>query len=637
MRILVRSLFVLAAVVLYVVLGGPHKAAKAQYFPGTGTGPTPTPNPIKHVVVIIQENRTWNDLFNGYPGSTSSTTYQPSGGGTPAPLATVFIGGSSGFPGEGGDPSHAHAHASQANGCGGTNGLGRTAILACAGYVGECDATLGTGTCAMDGFDQQLPAASNPNPTLTYVGAPTTYLHQYWNICNAYTCGDQTFQSNQGPSQPAHLYLIGGGSICRYIDGTLCATIFASPPEFFTAENSTPAGCENPGGQSRLIDMGSNAPGRENLAGGVGVLNNGAFIHGAMNGCVEMKTIFDLLETAGKTWTWYTSGVPSNFSSDAQAYWQPIHEIQHLCGCGGSGQAPCPQSPPHCTSTEINKVTTTLGQILTDITNGTLSTVSFVSPPSALSDHPVSMPVCDATAYAANGNSCPSVAYVAQIVNAIGQSTKYWTTEPTTVLITWDDWGGIYDPVAPPTPSWNGTDPLSYGFRVPLLMVSPYLKTAGAVDHTVRNFDSILAYIETTFNLGNLQAANAAACVASSLNYCEPTLDTKTDDLTACCFNFARTPLTYTVVDNATPEQHAKVLGRIFGLWARSVGIADGGPITRDEYYANGAPDTDYTEVAPDPFWLHRFEDPLLTRPAHARVAVSAREGHAERRKNDGG
>jgi phospholipase C len=57
---------------------------------------------------------------------------------------------------------------------------------------------------------------------------------------------------------------------------------------------------------------------------------------------------------------------------------------------------------------------------------------------------------------------------------AVGESS-FWKT--TTIFIMWDDWGGWFDPVKPVFEDYDGL-----GFRVPLLMISPYAKR-GYVTH----------------------------------------------------------------------------------------------------------------------------------------------------------
>jgi len=104
---------------------------------------------------------------------------------------------------------------------------------------------------------------------------------------------------------------------------------------------------------------------------------------------------------------------------------------------------------------------------------------------------------------------------VASVVNAIGNS-GYWAN--TAILITWDDWGGFYDHVAPPI-----LNSYEYGFRVPLIVVSPYAKKR-YVSHTMHDFGSLLRFTEGTFHLPSLGYA-----------------DSRADDLSDC-FDFSQTP-----------------------------------------------------------------------------------------------
>ena len=138
--------------------------------------------------------------------------------------------------------------------------------------------------------------------------------------------------------------------------------------------------------------------------------------------------------------------------------------------------------------------------------------MSWVIPDGKSSDHAI-----------ANDGSGP--AWVASIVNAIGNSA-YWAN--TAIIIAWDDWGGWYDHVAPKVIndglSWGSG--YVYGFRVPLIVVSPYAKAA-YISHTTHDFGSILKFIETTFKLPSLGYADVAA-----------------DDLSDC-FNLTQSPLTF--------------------------------------------------------------------------------------------
>ena len=88
------------------------------------------------------------------------------------------------------------------------------------------------------------------------------------------------------------------------------------------------------------------------------------------------------------------------------------------------------------------------------------------------------------------------------VVNGLGHSS-YWNS--LAIFITWDDYGGFYDHVAPPQ-----VDQYGYGFRVPCLVISPYARQ-GFLDSTVNDHTSILKFVEARFGLNSLSARDAAA------------------------------------------------------------------------------------------------------------------------------
>ena len=76
------------------------------------------------------------------------------------------------------------------------------------------------------------------------------------------------------------------------------------------------------------------------------------------------------------------------------------------------------------------------------------------------------------------------------LVNAVMRS-KDWNS--TAIFLSWDDWGGFYDHVAPPSVDVNG-----YGLRVPGIVISPYARE-GNVDHQTLSFDAYDKFIEDDF------------------------------------------------------------------------------------------------------------------------------------------
>jgi phospholipase C len=118
-----------------------------------------------------------------------------------------------------------------------------------------------------------------------------------------------------------------------------------------------------------------------------------------------------------------------------------------------------------------------LHQFYADAASGTLPAVSWVIPNNNVSEHPPS-------------NIQTGQAYVTGIINAVMNSPD-WSS--TAIFLTWDDWGGFYDHVVPPTIDGNG-----YGLRVPGIVISPYAKQ-GYIDHQLLSHDAYVKFIEDDF------------------------------------------------------------------------------------------------------------------------------------------
>jgi phospholipase C len=106
-----------------------------------------------------------------------------------------------------------------------------------------------------------------------------------------------------------------------------------------------------------------------------------------------------------------------------------------------------------------------------------LPSVSWVTPTQKVSDHP--------PALITNGQT-----YVTGIIDSIMRSPEW---KSTAIFLAWDDWGGFYDHVDPPT-----VDAQGYGLRVPGLVISAYAKR-GYIDHQTLSFDAYLKFIEDDF------------------------------------------------------------------------------------------------------------------------------------------
>jgi phospholipase C len=407
------------------------------------------PGNIKHVVIIFQENRTPDNLFHDpvliNRGADIASSGQTSTGDTipltPVSLVTPY------------DLDHGHSGFLAAWNDGAMNGGDRVAVLCKPGQTG----------CAP------------PHPQYQYVNP--TEVAPYFTLAETYTFGDRMFQTNQGPSFPAHLYIISGTSAIAEN-----STIFAAG----TPIGGLASGCLSPSTVTvKTIDTSNPDPHTR-----MGVTTQL---------CYEHPTLPDLLDANRLSWKYYSS---------TTGIWTGPNAIQHMCG-------PNPP-PPNATQCSAEGWTThVVGQkhLFTDIAAGDLATVSWVIPTGAASDH-------------ASGNDGSGPSWVASVVNAIGTS-QYWAD--TAIIITWDDWGGWYDHVPPP----SVRNSYEYGLRVPLIVVSPYAKPA-YISHVTHDFGSILKFIETMFNLPTIDPTIGYA-------------DSRADDLSDC-FNFNQTPLTFTPI-----------------------------------------------------------------------------------------
>jgi phospholipase C len=142
------------------------------------------------------------------------------------------------------------------------------------------------------------------------------------------------------------------------------------------------------------------------------------------------------------------------------------------------------------------------------VTSGNLPSVSWVVP--RWTDHPP-QPAC-------RGEN-----ETAELINAV-MNSKYWSS--TAIVMDWDEWGGFYDHVNPPLFHGNKNEHISFGFRVPLLVISPYVKSGnlkwnghhgGYLDHTFYSHASWLKFIEKAFNVPKLGTDDADPTTGGNL------------------------------------------------------------------------------------------------------------------------
>jgi phospholipase C len=337
-------------------------------------------------------------------------------------------------------------------------------------FVAMCDANPATGACRNDGAANMacLAGPCPPKGQFRFVDNSSGILNPYLDMVTQYGWANYMFQTNQGPSFPAHQFLFGGTSAPSAADDA--AGIFAAENVSVNGipSGNPPAGCTAAASATVwLIDP----SGSEN-----------SFVYP----CFKHQTIVDVLPSMF-TWRYY--------APNATGLWTAPNAIRHLCESSGYGGQCMGQA-------WVNNVDLNPANVLTDIANCNLRSMTWVIPSGPNSDH-------------ADGNDGGGPSWVASIVNAIGSSTAcdggngYWNN--TAIVITWDDWGGWYDH-EPPTilPAPQGG--YQHGFRVPMIVVSAYTPQ-GLIENNRHDFGSILRFVESNFGVaqGALNFADARA------------------------------------------------------------------------------------------------------------------------------
>jgi phospholipase C len=381
---------------------------------------------ITSVVVIVMENRTFDNVFGGdaLPGHPSpfphaDSTVPPS----IAPLATT---------------------APFAPDAGEDNWHNEFQCLAQGGFsTAQWIAASRGNPCRSAIMYPTLPPATQP---FKYLDPPLRAV--YWDIATKYLTSDRFFAVTSSDSYPAHQYIVagrsadsfgeivggqyGGGSGCS--DLTSNKNVSVSVPALGTP---APSPAPSPYPFTRLVQRS---------------------VEGE---CYDVPTFADQLMKRPVTWGHYVTvddnGVFNGFIN-SRRWWGMQWPL--------SGDT-----------------------VLKVAKDGRLQNFVWVAPPCVnASDHPNT------------GDGGPS--WVRELVNAIGTS-KGW--DHTAIFVVWDDWGGFYDHVVPPSPRpWDVFGP---GMRTPFLLISPYVKP-GTVVHSDATYGSILRFVEDLYDVPSLHTVD---------------------------------------------------------------------------------------------------------------------------------
>jgi phospholipase C len=371
---------------------------------------------IEHVIVIVQENRSFDSYFGTYPGADGIPKHvcvpDPLRGGCERPFHNPKDRNSGG--------PHDHIDAVRDIAGGHMNGFVRQAEE---GRTRFCRLHINSGACSL--------TPKHPD-VMGYKTARD--IPNYWTYARQYVLQDHMFESDSSWSMPQHLFLVSGWS-------ARCS------------QRGNPMSCK-----PAIQDPGSPPGEPQNTTGATPDY--------------AWTDLTYLLHKDHVSWQYFVfKGQQPDCEDD-----------QMLCkAVGQNAKTPGIWNPlPYFDTVRQDRQgenVAPFNDFLSEAKQGTLPAVSWLTPAQSVSEHPP-------------GLVSRGQAYVTSVVNAVMRS-KDWKS--TAIFLTWDDWGGFYDHVKPPTVDGQG-----YGLRVPGLVISPYARR-GYIDHQILSQDAYLKFIEDDF------------------------------------------------------------------------------------------------------------------------------------------
>ncbi|MGA2904034.1 MAG: alkaline phosphatase family protein [Candidatus Korobacteraceae bacterium] len=515
---------ILATTLMAVMTFGPLVNANAASVKPAAkpaaNGPA-TATPIQHLVVIFQENVSFDHYFGTYPNATN-----PSG--EPPFTATA---GTPSVNGIAGTLSVANPNLNPANGTGATNPF-RLDLLEAATADQNHDYTpeqQSFDSGLMDLFPLYVGVAGPPpggggivdTTGLTmgyYDGNTVTAL---WNYAQYFSLNDNAYGTNFGPSTDGALNLVAGqtNGVTENENGT--GAIIADGNGGYTLiSDADPIGdaCSTTSGE--VLQMGG-------------------------------RNIGDLLNTAGITWGWFEGGFDLTITNPNGTTGCNRSHTSTITGVNKKDYIPhhepfqyyvSTQNLQHTRPTSVSSIghqgdagnhQYDIHDFFDAINAGNFPSISFLKAPGYQEGHPgYSDPIDEQT-------------FIVDTINFLAQ-TQYWGS--TAVVINWDDSDGWYDHQLGPIVNTSqtsadgltgnglcGTVPpqlagidgphaqgrCGYGPRIPLLVISPYARQ-NFVDHTVLDQSSIIRFVEDNWlngeRIGNGSFDSIANSIASMLS-----------------------------------------------------------------------------------------------------------------------
>jgi phospholipase C len=392
---------------------------------------------IKHVVIIMQENRSFDNYFGTYPGADGI----PGLAGHPGTVPCIP------------DPSAHHCDKPYHN----------TNVTNSGGPHYQQDALADVDGGKMDGFVNTVESSGSGLDT-DKLGCAVNLLigcvdvmgyhnqqeiPNYWDYAKNYVLQDHMFEPAHAWSLVSHLYMVSGWS-AHCSNGYVASTC--------TANNEFP---ELPPGESPIVQQLTGAA--------LGIVEPANPAAKPIYGWTDVTYLLHKYDVSWKyyieegtepdceTGAMYCTAVPQAITTPS--IWNPLASFGDVRQDG-----------------QINNINST-NQFFADARDDSLPAVSWVVPSGEDSEHPPA-------------NIAAGQEHVTNVINAIMESPA-WNS--TAIFLAWDDWGGFYDHVNPPSVDGQG-----YGLRVPAMVISPYARK-GHVDHQTLSFDAYLKFIEDDF------------------------------------------------------------------------------------------------------------------------------------------
>jgi phospholipase C len=487
-----------AALLVNLTIGIPSPVLANQSGPGAAT----TTTPIKYLVVIFQENVSFDHYFATYPNAANKSEEIPFYAQKHTPtvngLSQGLVENNQNTDKSGNFYAPIRLDPSQNYTCDQNHD-----------YTPEQQAF---DSGLMDKFPQFTATSCSDNPYSDvsklglgvvmgyYDGNTVTAL---WNYAQNYAVDDNNFGTNTGPSTPGAINVVSGMTGGGDPNANLNAVADGDAVE--TGGQITIIGDSDP-----YYDDCSSTTER------VGLLNTN-------------QNVGTLLGAAGISWGWFQGGFTPSTPASGTTPAACTTTTSRLDGTPETAYSAhhnpfqyykATSNPHHLPPTSLSEVGHD-GQAnhLYDLSYfeqaalaGDLPSVSYLKANRAQDGHP------------ANSSPLDEQVFITNIINFL-QTLPTWSQ--TAVIITWDDSDGWYDHVMPPvinqsntTSSSTAADALSgpglcgsgnstlagqqarcgYGPRIPLLVISPYAKR-NFVDHTLTDQSSVVRFIEDNWQL----------------------------------------------------------------------------------------------------------------------------------------